>query len=108
MFCCGGAEEETAGPPANQYATLRKGTIQLVSDQIKKHNVQSDHIASRLHGGDRGEPKSGNAGRSGAPAKALPIELPALSLDELNKYTNNFSQKTLVGEVHMVAFFMPS
>ena len=49
-------------------------------------------------GGDRGEPKAGNAARSGAPVKALPIELPALSLDELNKLTNNFSQKTLVGE----------
>ncbi|KAL2923907.1 hypothetical protein RDABS01_015398, partial [Bienertia sinuspersici] len=79
MFCCGGAEEETAGPPANQYATPPKGN-------------------NPVGGGDRGEPKSGNAGRSGAPAKALPIELPALSLDELNKYTNNFSQKTLVGE----------
>ena len=30
--------------------------------------------------------------------KALPIELPSLSLDELNRLTNNFSEKSLVGE----------
>lgn len=52
----------------------------------------------KLIGGDRGEPRTSNAARSGAPKKALPIELPALSLDELNKCTNNFIQKTLVGE----------
>lgn len=54
-------------------------------------------IRDNFIGGDRGEPKSGNT-RSGAPVKALPIELPAVPLDELNKCTNNFSQKTLVGE----------
>ncbi|XP_057537019.1 probable protein kinase At2g41970 [Amaranthus tricolor] len=79
MFCCGGAEEENAGPPANQNTAPPRGN-------------------NPVGGGDRGEPKAGNAARSGAPVKALPIELPALSLDELNKLTNNFSQKTLVGE----------
>lgn len=48
--------------------------------------------------GNRGEPRTSNAATSGAPKKALPIELSALSLDELNKCTNNFIQKTLVGE----------
>ncbi|KAL9233032.1 hypothetical protein vseg_008075 [Gypsophila vaccaria] len=75
MFCCGGAEEENV-PPPNQYTAPPRGPT----------------------GGDRGEPRASNAARSGAPVKALPIELPALTLDELNKATNNFNQKTLVGE----------
>lgn len=49
-------------------------------------------------GNDRGEPRSSNPVRSGAPAKALPIELPAMPLDELNRLTGNFGQKALIGE----------
>ncbi|KAJ8448127.1 hypothetical protein Cgig2_031851 [Carnegiea gigantea] len=78
MFCCGGAEEENAGPPANQYTAPPKG--------------------NPVGGADRGETKTVNAARSGAPVIALPIELPALSLDELNRLTNNFSEKSLIGE----------
>lgn len=79
MFCCGGAEEDNFGPPANQYTAPPKGN-------------------NPVGGGDRGEPRGGTAARSGAPVKALPIELPALSLNELNKATNNFSQNSLIGE----------
>ncbi|KAH9616206.1 hypothetical protein KSS87_000673 [Heliosperma pusillum] len=74
MFCCGGEEEESA-PPPNQYTAPPRGP-----------------------GGDRGEQRTSNAARSGPPVKALPIELPALTIDELNKATDNFSDKTLVGE----------
>jgi hypothetical protein len=36
--------------------------------------------------------------KSGAPQKVLPIEIPALSLDELNRMTANFGTKALIGE----------
>lgn len=36
--------------------------------------------------------------RSGAPPKVLPIEIPAMSLDELNRLTGNFGAKALIGE----------
>ncbi|KAL6133818.1 hypothetical protein ACLB2K_066051 [Fragaria x ananassa] len=84
MSCCGGAEEENYGPPPNQYTTAppRGG-------------------GGGAYGGggnDRGEPRSSNPVRSRAPAKALPIELPAMPLDELNRLTGNFGQKALIGE----------
>ncbi|OVA20716.1 Protein kinase domain [Macleaya cordata] len=78
MLCCGGAEEENYGPPANQYTAPPKGGNQ--------------------YGSERGQPRSSQPTRSGAPPKVLPIEIPALSLDELNKLTNNFGPKSFVGE----------
>ena len=36
--------------------------------------------------------------RSGAPQKELPIEAPKLSLDELNKMTNKFGSRSLIGD----------
>lgn len=36
--------------------------------------------------------------KSNAPAKILPIEIPAIPLDELNKLTGHFGSKALVGE----------
>lgn len=48
-------------------------------------------------GGDRGEPRS-NVVKSGGPQKELPIEIPAISLDELNRVTDNFGTKALIGE----------
>lgn len=47
-------------------------------------------------GSQRGEPRTSNA--RNAPPKILPIETPALSLDELNRMTSNFGQKALNGE----------
>ncbi|KAL9237787.1 hypothetical protein vseg_012294 [Gypsophila vaccaria] len=76
MFCCGDTVEENV-PPPNQYTAPPRGPTP---------------------GGDRGEPRASNAARSGAPAKALPIEIPSLTLEELNKATDNFSEKSLVGE----------
>ncbi|GAV63977.1 Pkinase_Tyr domain-containing protein [Cephalotus follicularis] len=80
MFCCGDAEEESNGPPANQYTAPPKG--------------------GNTYGGanDRGEPKASNMVKSGAPQKVLPLEIPAISLVELNKMTGNFGQKALIGE----------
>lgn len=49
-------------------------------------------------GNARGEPKPSNVARSGAPQKVLPIEVPALTLGELNRLTGNFGSKALVGE----------
>lgn len=48
-------------------------------------------------GNDRGEPR-GNVTKSGAPQKALPIEIPVISLDELNRLTGNFGSKAFIGE----------
>ncbi|KAK4481740.1 hypothetical protein RD792_012650 [Penstemon davidsonii] len=81
MLCCGGAEEETYnGPPANQYTAPAKPG------------------GNPYNGGsERGEPRS-SAARNGAPQKVLPIETPALSLDELNRMTGNFGTKALIGE----------
>ncbi|XP_024031179.1 probable protein kinase At2g41970 [Morus notabilis] len=80
MFCCGGTEEEHTGPPANQYAPPRGG------------NTYGGG------GSGRGEPRSSNMVKSGAPQKVLPIETPAISLDELNRCTGNFGSKALIGE----------
>ncbi|MQM04697.1 hypothetical protein Taro_037511, partial [Colocasia esculenta] len=44
------------------------------------------------------DPRGPNAAKSGAPQKVLPIETPAISLNELNSLTSNFGQKALVGE----------
>lgn len=81
MFCCGGADEEPAGPPANQYA----------APPNKAGNPN-------FGGGNRGEPRNPNAPRSGAPAKVLPIEIPSVALDELNRMAGNFGNKALIGE----------
>ncbi|XP_029125323.1 probable protein kinase At2g41970 isoform X2 [Cajanus cajan] len=81
MLCCGGAEEDFGIPPTNQYSTSpRKG-----------------NTYGGGGGGDRGEPR-GNPAKSGAPQKELPIEIPAISLDELNRLTDNFGTKALIGE----------
>ncbi|XP_028777663.1 probable protein kinase At2g41970 [Neltuma alba] len=79
MLCCGGTEEESSGPTANQNpAPLRGG------------NAYGE-------GGDRGEPKS-NVVKAGAPQKVLPIETPAIPLEELNRLTGNFGSSALIGE----------
>ncbi|KAG8367959.1 hypothetical protein BUALT_Bualt16G0126900 [Buddleja alternifolia] len=81
MFCCRGAEEEPhSGPPANHYTAPPKA-----------------YSGGHGGGGERGEPRT-SAARSGAPKKVLPIEIPAFSLNELNRLTGNFGQKSLIGE----------
>ncbi|XP_057983582.1 probable protein kinase At2g41970 isoform X1 [Malania oleifera] len=79
MFCCGGAEEENNGPPANQNTAPPRG-------------------GNPYGGTERGDHRSPNAVRSGAPQKVLPIETPVLSLDELNRLTGHFGSKALIGE----------
>lgn len=49
-------------------------------------------------GSGRGEPRASNVVKSGAPQKVLPIEIPAMTLDELNRMTGNFGTKALIGE----------
>ncbi|XP_009767644.1 probable protein kinase At2g41970 isoform X2 [Nicotiana sylvestris] len=80
MSCCGGGEEDvySGGPPSNQN-TAPPG-------------------AGNPYGGasDRGEPRGG--AKTGTAQKVLPIEIPVVPLDELNKLTGNFGQKALIGE----------
>ncbi|CAA2934029.1 probable protein kinase At2g41970 [Olea europaea var. sylvestris] len=85
MLCCGGAEEENySGPPANQSTAPPR--------------------AGNPYGGgaggssERQEPRTSGAVKTGARQKVLPIETPALSLDELNRLTGNFGTKALIGE----------
>ncbi|KAH1121965.1 hypothetical protein J1N35_005125 [Gossypium stocksii] len=83
MSCCGGAEEELDGPPTNQYQTPPRAGSQ---------------IGGPGSGRGRGEPRGGGAAKSGDPQKVLPIEIPAIPLDELNNMTDNFGTKSLIGE----------
>ncbi|XP_044510668.1 probable protein kinase At2g41970 [Mangifera indica] len=79
MFCCQGEEEEQPGPPASQNTAPPKG---------------NPHAAGSQGGG----PKMSNVEKRGAPPKVLPIEIPSVPLDELNKLTSNFGSKALIGE----------
>lgn len=79
MWCCRGVEEESYRPPAQQYTAPPRGGNPYV-------------------GGERGETRSSNVVRSGATQKVLPIEIPALPLNELNRLTGNFGSKALIGE----------
>ncbi|GJN40556.1 hypothetical protein PR202_gb29787 [Eleusine coracana subsp. coracana] len=45
-----------------------------------------------------GKPRGPNAPRPGGPPKVLPIDVPAISMGELNNITGNFGQGALVGE----------
>ncbi|XP_051148559.1 probable protein kinase At2g41970 [Andrographis paniculata] len=86
MSCCGGGEEEPyAGPPANQNAGPPRGAA--------GNAFPGGNSAGSQRGG---EPRA--SARNGAPQKVLPIEIPALSLDELNRLTDNFGPKSLIGE----------
>ncbi|XP_031499332.1 probable protein kinase At2g41970 [Nymphaea colorata] len=76
MFCCGGGEEDFQGPQMNQYSAPPSG---------------------RSYGSER-ESKGPAAAKSSAPAKVLPIETPALPLEELKRITGNFGDKALIGE----------
>ncbi|XVF07400.1 hypothetical protein REPUB_Repub06bG0135700 [Reevesia pubescens] len=80
MFCCGDAEEEP-NPTANQYTAPPRGGNQFGAA-----------------GGARGEPRTSNVVKSGAPQKVLPIAIPAIPLNALNRMTGNFGTKALIGE----------
>ncbi|QCD97540.1 serine/threonine-protein kinase PBS1 [Vigna unguiculata] len=78
MLCCGGAEEESSGPPASQYTAPPRGSTYGGGG-----------------GSARGEPR-GIA--KSAPQKVLPIEIPSIPLEELNRLTDNFGAKAFIGE----------
>lgn len=44
------------------------------------------------------EPRTGEPAKKEDPHKGLTIEAPALTLDELNKMTDNFGSNSLIGE----------
>ncbi|KAJ6819481.1 putative F-box protein [Iris pallida] len=76
MMCCGGGEED-----------------------IFTHSIsQSAAPPNRNVPGNDREPKGPSAAKTGGPRKPLPIEIPSIPLAELNKLTNNFGQKSLIGE----------
>uniref|UniRef100_A0A166G6I8 Protein kinase domain-containing protein n=1 Tax=Daucus carota subsp. sativus TaxID=79200 RepID=A0A166G6I8_DAUCS len=75
--CCGDAEEESGGSPSILYTAPPR---------------------VRTGGNNRGEPRGSGMVRGGGANKVLPIETPALPLDELNKITGNFGRKSLIGE----------
>ncbi|KAG9134982.1 hypothetical protein Leryth_001252 [Lithospermum erythrorhizon] len=86
MFCCAGQEEE-------------KYSAQPAYQQAPPTGANNNPYGGGGRGGDeRGEPRSTGPTRSGANQKVLPIETPAISLDELNKLTGYFGQKALIGE----------
>ncbi|PWZ27650.1 hypothetical protein Zm00014a_005883 [Zea mays] len=76
MSCCGGAEEDSYGPPANQA--------------VPPPNANAP--------GNRGGPRGPGAPRVGGPAKPVSIDVPAIPFDELKRITNNFSDRALIGE----------
>ncbi|KAI3788158.1 hypothetical protein L2E82_00859 [Cichorium intybus] len=81
MSCCGGTEEDTySGTPSNNIATAPPRGPPYGG------------------GSNRGEPRGNGPAKNGAPPKPLPIETPAISLNELNRVTDNFGTKSLVGE----------
>ena len=60
--------------------------------------VSFDSLFAFCDAGHDRDPRGPMAARNGAPPKVLPIEIPAISISELNRLTNNFSDKALVGE----------
>ncbi|XP_039125680.1 LOW QUALITY PROTEIN: probable protein kinase At2g41970 [Dioscorea cayenensis subsp. rotundata] len=81
MWCCGEYVEESYGMPAKQFV------------EPQKFLNPSGH--------DNKQPKGSNRGVQ----KILPIEIPAISLADLNRMTNNFGQKALIGEGSYVRVF---
>lgn len=59
---------------------------------------ESTFMLTFADSGQGRDPRGPGAAKSGAPAKVLPIEIPAIQLAELNGLTGNFGQKALVGE----------
>ncbi|KAG2405730.1 protein kinase [Vigna angularis] len=72
------SEEESSGPPASQYTAPPRGSTYGGGG-----------------GSGRGEPRG--VARS-APQKVLPIEIPSIPLEELNRLTGNFGTKAFIGE----------
>ncbi|KAF6992480.1 hypothetical protein CFC21_009466 [Triticum aestivum] len=104
MSCCGSAEEDTYGPPANQAAPPPNVNAPGInsSSLFTDLGVITDSFlmneTTLAHAGNRGGPRGPGAARPGGPPKVVTIDVPAIPLDELNKMTNNFSDKALIGE----------
>ncbi|KAL6596323.1 hypothetical protein ACP70R_047687 [Stipagrostis hirtigluma subsp. patula] len=76
MICCGGVKEDTYGAPATS---------------------QHPAPAARNNAGPR-KPRGPNVPRSSGPPKVLPIDVPAISMNELNNITGRFGKGALIGE----------
>ncbi|KAJ3672848.1 hypothetical protein LUZ60_006222 [Juncus effusus] len=76
MWCCGGMKEESNGPPASQYS-----------------NPPPPNFPGQARGNRGPTPMASRGGTTN-----LQIDLPAISLADLNRLTGNFGEKALVGE----------
>ncbi|TVU47811.1 hypothetical protein EJB05_07420 [Eragrostis curvula] len=76
MICCCGVKEDTYGAPPSYHPA-----------PAARNNAGP--------GKQRGGP---NAPRASGPPKVLPIDVPAISMGELNNITGNFGQRALIGE----------
>ena len=85
-------------PLLTRPETLTLAVISLIFLWVYVFWVSPPAFCVLWIGGNRGEPRNTNAPRSGGPAKVLPIEIPAVALDELNRMTSNFGNKALIGE----------
>ncbi|XP_047085853.1 probable protein kinase At2g41970 [Lolium rigidum] len=103
MLCCAGEKEEPLGSPAGYPATppprapaLSVTPVRFDPFVVLKCNALVGRSISSLFAAQARGP---NAPRNGVgPAKVLPIDVPAVTLAELNRLTGNFGARSLVGE----------
>ncbi|KAE8795555.1 Peptide transporter PTR2 [Hordeum vulgare] len=99
MWCCAGEKEEYhGGPPASNLATpppRAPGSYIILPPYHNIFVVEENQKFSPTTAQARGP----NAPRNGVgPAKVLPIDVPSVTLAELNRLTSNFGARSLVGE----------
>lgn len=74
------------------------GMVGFVNSNVGFLLLRSGIMNFCVVGSERGEPRTSNVVRSGAPQQVLPIETPVIPLDELNRLTGNFGTKSFIGE----------
>lgn len=89
-MCCGETEDYDHPTPKNHGGGGFGGAI-------RGNNGFKDQ-SNRAGGGPDAYQGRPSMARSNAPPKILPIEIPAMPLEELCKLTNNFDTKSLIGE----------
>lgn len=107
MFCCGGSDNEPKGLSEDQYTAPSKGGSQnggtdnfcFFLFNVALFVLQILKVQWLTGGAGRGEPRAPSGVKpGGAPQEVLPIEVPYVPLDELNKMTDNFGKNALIGE----------
>jgi len=107
MFCCGGTEEDTYAAPASRHPAAPRNTSQHnagkdlnsnISSSSSGLNTQQHTVSQFATMPGRGKPRGPNAPRSSGPPKVLPVDVPAISMGELNNITGSFGPNALIGE----------